>query len=75
MRAVGLTQLLAYMRDEVSLDEAATLAKKATRQYAKRQLTWIRSNFHEWKTYSPQLMERTKRDLKIFIENRLTSAF
>jgi tRNA dimethylallyltransferase len=75
MRAVGLPQLLAYLRGDVSLDEAARLAKMATRQYAKRQLTWIRSNFHEWNSYSTQSMERTKRDLKIFIENRLTSAF
>jgi tRNA dimethylallyltransferase len=48
MRAVGLPQLLAYVRGEASLDETAAAAKTATRNYAKRQLTWIRSNFHEW---------------------------
>jgi tRNA dimethylallyltransferase len=75
MRAVGLPQLLAYVRGEASPDKAAAAAKQATRHYAKRQLTWIRRNFHEWNTSSAQLSERTKRDLKIFIENRLTSAF
>jgi tRNA dimethylallyltransferase len=69
MRAVGLPQLLAYVRGEVSLEEAAAAAKKATRQYAKRQLTWINGNFSKWNMYSTQLSERTKRDLKIFIEN------
>jgi tRNA dimethylallyltransferase len=54
MRAVGLPQLLAYVRGEAPLDEAAAAAKKATRNYAKRQLTWIRSNFHEWSTHDTQ---------------------
>jgi tRNA dimethylallyltransferase len=75
MRAVGLPQLLAHVRGEISLDEAAAAAKQATRHYAKRQLTWISGNFCKWNAYSSQLSERTKRDLKIFIENRLTSAF
>jgi tRNA dimethylallyltransferase len=75
MRAVGLPQLLAYVRGEMPLDEAAAAAKKETRHYAKRQLTWMRGNFHEWDYYSTQLLERTKRDLKIFVEKRLTSAF
>jgi tRNA dimethylallyltransferase len=75
MRAVGLPQLLAYVRGETVLDEAAAAAKMATRQYAKRQLTWVRGNFCEWNSYDAQLLERTKRDLKIFVENRLTLRF
>jgi tRNA dimethylallyltransferase len=75
MRAVGLPQLLAYVRRETPLDEAAAAAKKATRHYVKRQLTWIRGKFNDWNTCNAQLLERTKRDLKIFVENRLTAAF
>src|SRR5262249_54928457 len=75
MRAVGLPQLLAYVRREMPLDEAAAAAKKATRHYVKRQFTWIRRNFHEWNTYDAQLLERTKQDLKILVENHLTAAF
>jgi tRNA dimethylallyltransferase len=74
MRAVGLPQLLAYVRGETSLDQAAADAKMATRRYAKRQLTWMNGNFREWNVHCAQLMKRTKRDLKIFIENRLTSS-
>ncbi len=74
MRAVGLAPLLAYLRAEMSLAEAAAAAKTATRHYAKRQLTWIRGNFTQWNSTSTQLTERTKRDIKIYIEKRLTSA-
>ncbi len=73
MRAVGLPPLLRFVRGEVPLEEAASAAKTATRNYAKRQLTWIKSNFQEWNTIEAQLSERTKRDLTIIIEKRLTS--
>ena len=48
MRAVGLPPLLAYVRGEISLEEAAERAKTTTRNYAKRQITWINSNFKTW---------------------------
>lgn len=41
-KALGLPELRAYVRDEVSLDEAVRLARQATRHYAKRQSTWFR---------------------------------
>ena len=74
MRAVGLPQLLSYVRGETPLSEAAAAAKMSTRHYAKRQLTWIRSNFSTWKQLNTQLMERTKREVEIFFKKRLTSA-
>ncbi|MEK8090603.1 tRNA (adenosine(37)-N6)-dimethylallyltransferase MiaA [Thermithiobacillus plumbiphilus] len=42
MRAVGYRQLLAWCRGEMSLDAALAAALQATRQLAKRQLTWLR---------------------------------
>jgi tRNA dimethylallyltransferase len=42
MRAVGYRQLWQYLADEVSLDEAVERGIIATRQYAKRQFTWLR---------------------------------
>ncbi|MFZ1107750.1 MAG: tRNA (adenosine(37)-N6)-dimethylallyltransferase MiaA [Rhodomicrobium sp.] len=74
MRAVGLPPLIAYARGEVAFDEAAAQAKTATRNYAKRQITWISSNFKHWKRCNTQDMERTKRDIKSFIQSGLTSA-
>ena len=42
MRAVGYRQVLAYLFEEEPLDEAINKSIYATRQLAKRQLTWIR---------------------------------
>lgn len=42
MRAVGVRELGAVIRGEMTLDQAADKARQATRNYAKRQLTWFR---------------------------------
>jgi tRNA dimethylallyltransferase len=42
VRAVGYRQLWQHLEGESSLDEAVTRAVAATRQLAKRQLTWLR---------------------------------
>lgn len=41
MRAIGVQELRAYLRDELSLDQAILLGQQATRRYAKRQYTWF----------------------------------
>ena len=43
MRAVGYRQFWAHLAGECSLDEAHARALAATRQLAKRQITWLRS--------------------------------
>ena len=43
MRAVGYRQLWSHVTGEVSLPDAVRHGIAATRQLAKRQLTWIRS--------------------------------
>ena len=43
MRAVGYRQAWAYLEGEISLDELRETGIAATRQLAKRQLTWLRS--------------------------------
>ena len=42
MKAVGLSELLSHLQGEVQLDDAITAAQRATRRYAKRQMTWFR---------------------------------
>ncbi len=42
MKAIGVPELTRHLRGEISLPEAVVLAKTATRQYIKRQLTWWR---------------------------------
>ena len=44
MRAVGYRQLWAYLDGDYGWDEAREKAIVATRQYAKRQLTWLRGD-------------------------------
>jgi tRNA dimethylallyltransferase len=43
MKAVGVPQLARYLRGEASYPEALAKAQQATRQFAKRQLTWLRT--------------------------------
>lgn len=43
-QAIGHKEIVPYLLGEISLDEAAENLKKATRHYAKRQMTWFRRN-------------------------------
>jgi tRNA dimethylallyltransferase len=42
-RMIGLTEIRQYVRNEITLAQCAEAIKQATRQYAKRQLTWFRA--------------------------------
>jgi tRNA dimethylallyltransferase len=48
MKAVGVRELAAHLHGEVSLAQAAELARRETRRYAKRQLTWLRNQTPDW---------------------------
>ena len=47
-KAIGASELISYLKNEISLDEAITNASIATRQYAKRQRTWIKARMRQW---------------------------
>lgn len=49
MKALGVPPLLRHLAGELTLDEAAEIAKRDTRRYAKRQLTWFRNQTALWK--------------------------
>ena len=49
MRALGVAPLMKHVDGEVSYDTAIALAKTQTRQYIKRQLTWLRRYMISWK--------------------------
>ena len=51
-RAIGGPELIAHLRGEIGLDEATEAAILASRQYAKRQRTWFRSNMKAWRQLS-----------------------
>lgn len=42
MRAIGVPEIAGYLRGEYPLDEARARGAQATRNYAKRQFTWLR---------------------------------
>jgi len=42
MKAVGLRELLAHLAGKLPLAGAVAAAQQATRNYAKRQVTWLR---------------------------------
>ena len=44
MKAIGVREIGRYLMKEIDKDQCILLAKKNTRNYIKRQLTWIRGN-------------------------------
>jgi tRNA dimethylallyltransferase len=48
MKAVGVREFAAHLAGELSLDAAIDQVRQATRNYAKRQLTWFRNQTPDW---------------------------
>ena len=54
MKAIGVPQIAAFLRGEMTREEAISQASAATRQYAKRQMTWFRNQMDEsWERMNP----------------------
>ncbi|MFT6658629.1 MAG: tRNA dimethylallyltransferase [Maritalea sp.] len=53
MRAIGVPEISAYLRNEMTLDEATEKSIIATHQYAKRQRTWFRNRMQDWTWIDP----------------------
>jgi tRNA dimethylallyltransferase len=47
MRSVGYRQVASYLKGNMDLNEAQDQSLFATRQFAKRQMTWLRRYFNE----------------------------
>ena len=47
-KAIGANELIAYLNNEISMDQLREKIVIATRQYAKRQRTWFRSKMKRW---------------------------
>ncbi len=45
MKIIGVREIGCFLRGDLSLEDAADAARQATRNYAKRQMTWFR---HQW---------------------------
>lgn len=54
MKAIGVSQIAAMLRGEMTREEVLETGAAATRQYAKRQMTWFRNQMDEsWERISP----------------------
>jgi len=69
MRAVGYRQVWAFLAGKSGYDEMVEQAIVATRQYAKRQLTWLRSEtgLETWPAGHPMTLERTRKRLESWL--------
>ncbi len=70
LKAIGVPELTAAARRMLSISEAAAVAKAATRQYAKRQVTWARSNMISWEWVKEQHMQRSEALFFSFIRQK-----
>ena len=66
--ALGVGPLAAHLSGEIGLAVAIERAKLDTRQYVKRQLTWLKRNMISWNTVQISDIERKDRALEHFIE-------
>jgi tRNA dimethylallyltransferase len=71
MKAVGVPELLSYFRGEIPLAEAVGAAQRATRRYAKRQMTWFRHQLSPDLLFSEQFSESLLRRSRHFIDQFL----
>lgn len=68
MKAHGAPALMAYERGELTLAQAAEIAKRDTRRYAKRQFTWIANQMPDWpRVTAPDLETRVAAALALFL--------
>ena len=51
-QAIGYKEIISYLNDELSLDDAIALIQKRTRNYAKRQVTFFKNQFDHLETVS-----------------------
>ena len=62
MKALGVKPIADFLKGDITKDDAAFIAKRDSRRYAKRQMTWIRNNFNAQiiveKKYSESLYEK-----------------
>lgn len=59
-KAIGATEMMQLLRDEITADSAREAIIIATRRYAKRQRTWLRSRMKRWHQIALPDMGSTK---------------
>jgi tRNA dimethylallyltransferase len=74
MKAVGVPELLRYLHGEMTLEATIAAGQRATRQYAKRQMTWFRHQTVTDLTLAEQFSQDLLRSsLRFVLESVLTA--
>lgn len=61
MQGIGYKEIIAYLKGEVSLDEAVYNIKIGTRHYAKRQMTWFNKDERvKWINYDEDILKKAQ---------------
>lgn len=69
MRALGVRPLIELSKGRIAQTEAVARAKAETRQFAKRQMTWLRGHMMSWRWLSEQEMESQMDESMTFIRS------
>ena len=71
LKALGVPHLRRHLAGDISLEEAAARSKTATRQFAKRQMTWFKNQIIADKTLPAQYLESFRDEIFSFIRSFL----
>ena len=71
MKALGVPELIAHVKGEMSRDDAIAKAQQFSRNYAKRQLTWVRSQLANAHIFSEQYSESFREEIFSFVHEFL----
>lgn len=69
MRALGVRPLTAFLQGSVSQAAAIAQGQSETRQYIKRQETWLNRNMISWNAINTQLNNNIPNDIVSFIQS------
>jgi tRNA dimethylallyltransferase len=58
LKAIGVEEILSFLKEKISIEEASDLIKFKTHQYAKRQITWINNQMITWNKINTQYSDK-----------------
>jgi len=69
--AIGYKEIIKYLNNEISLEEAKDLIKKNSRHYAKRQYTWFNNKMNvEWFQVDFDNFDNTYNEVISYLEDK-----
>lgn len=57
-KILGLREIAAFLKNEISMEQVISASQQATRHYAKRQITWFRNQWKETPTFPLKVLEQ-----------------